>query len=299
MNIVFSIVIPLYNKQNSIKKTIESVLNQTHQDFELLIINDGSTDKSIEIVSAVNDSRIKIINKKNGGVSSARNVGIINAKYNYVAFLDGDDLWKENYLSEMENLIDDYPDAKIFGSNYSVLKNNIYTDYKNYLLKNFRGYIDNYFKIAEKSKLFQTSAIIVSKDLPDELILFNENLSIGEDFDFWYRYILNYKLVFLNKPLTIYNMDDDNMVSNKKNKFKKKYNYLSEISKYESLNADLKILNNKIKIGKIPDVILNHKKEEFQVFNKSIDYSKVSLKYKTFQKFPYFLKKIMIKILYK
>lgn len=95
-DIAFSIVIPLYNKEKSITTTINSVLNQTCGDFELIIVNDGSTDTSLEIVQSIKDERIRIINQKNGGVSSARNQGIIEAKFDWIAFLDADDLWEKD-----------------------------------------------------------------------------------------------------------------------------------------------------------------------------------------------------------
>jgi len=91
---MFSVVIPLYNKERSVKNTIESVLNQTFQDFEVIVVNDGSTDNSLEVVKSFNDERIRIINQKNSGVSSARNRGIKEAKYEWIAFLDADDLWE-------------------------------------------------------------------------------------------------------------------------------------------------------------------------------------------------------------
>src|SRR5690554_7052561 len=95
---MFSVVIPLYNKELSINNTIQSVLNQTFQDYEIVVVNDGSTDKSLEVVKQINDFRIRIINKLNGGVSSARNRGIEESKFDWIAFLDGDDLWMENHL---------------------------------------------------------------------------------------------------------------------------------------------------------------------------------------------------------
>src|SRR5574344_1434815 len=101
---MISVVIPLYNKERYIERAIRSVLNQSFQDFEIIVVNDGSTDQSVTIVKDINDSRIRIINQKNGGVSSARNKGISEAKYAIVAFLDADDVWKENHLEVIVEL---------------------------------------------------------------------------------------------------------------------------------------------------------------------------------------------------
>src|SRR5690606_38944730 len=98
---MISVVIPLYNKEVYIKQTIENVLKQSYQEFEILVVDDGSKDNGPAIVKSFTDSRIKLIQKINGGVSSARNVGIQNAKYEYIAFLDADDIWLPNHLEEI------------------------------------------------------------------------------------------------------------------------------------------------------------------------------------------------------
>ncbi|QYS89019.1 glycosyltransferase family 2 protein [Flavobacterium davisii] len=93
--LTFSVIIPLYNKENYIYNTLTSVIDQSYSNFEIIIVNDGSTDKSLEIIQNINDSRIRIFNQQNKGVSSARNLGIKNAKGTLIAFLDADDLWKK------------------------------------------------------------------------------------------------------------------------------------------------------------------------------------------------------------
>ena len=101
----FSVVIPLYNKEQIIGKTIQSVLNQLYQNFEIVVVDDGCTDKSVSLVEKIKDERIKIIRKKNGGVSSARNLGIQNTQYNWIVFLDADDYWDENHLLNLQNVL--------------------------------------------------------------------------------------------------------------------------------------------------------------------------------------------------
>src|SRR5690348_9188230 len=98
----FSIIVPVYNKENHISDTILSALNQTVGDFELIIVNDGSTDKSLELVQSFSDKRIVVINKPNGGVSLARNIGIKRATGEYISFLDADDFWNRRYLETMQ-----------------------------------------------------------------------------------------------------------------------------------------------------------------------------------------------------
>ena len=113
---MFSIILPLYNKESSIESTILSVLNQTLIDFELIVVDDGSKDQSIHLVRNIKDKRLSIYCKENGGVSSARNLGISKAKFEYICFIDGDDIWESTYLQKMSELISLYPKAGIYGS---------------------------------------------------------------------------------------------------------------------------------------------------------------------------------------
>lgn len=114
--IMISVVIPLYNKAHTIVNTLNTVLNQTYQNFEVVIINDGSTDNGVEIIKQnFNDSRIKIINQKNAGVSVARNRGVKEAKGDWIAFLDADDEWLPEYLSTLISALIHYPDAEMIG----------------------------------------------------------------------------------------------------------------------------------------------------------------------------------------
>jgi len=96
-----SVIMPAYNVQDYIAESIKSIQQQTYLNWELIIVNDGSTDKTLEVATSFNDSRIKIINQNNQGVSAARNTGILSALGNYISFLDGDDLWLPNFLETM------------------------------------------------------------------------------------------------------------------------------------------------------------------------------------------------------
>lgn len=112
---MISVVIPLYNKAHTIVNTLNTVFNQTYQNFEVIIVNDGSTDNGVEVINQTFiDSRIKIINQKNAGVSAARNRGVDESCGEYVAFLDGDDEWHSEYLSIMCELIMKYPHVGLF-----------------------------------------------------------------------------------------------------------------------------------------------------------------------------------------
>lgn len=207
---MFSIILPLYNKEKSIYKTIKSVLNQTYNNYELIIINDGSTDNSVNIVNGFSDKRIKLINKENGGVSSARNLGITESKYEFIAFIDGDDLWNSNYLFEMNSIINKYTEYYAFASAWARQKNDQII-YENFHLSNDKVHvISNYFEIAINHTLLWTSAVIIKKDIFTDIGYFDTNLSMGEDIDFWIRLNLKYKFIFYNVVLAFYIQDSEN-----------------------------------------------------------------------------------------
>ena len=207
-----SIVIPLYNKQNSIVNTIQSVLVQTYTNYEIIVVDDGSKDESVKRVLEIKDSRIRLIQKENGGVSSTRNRGIQEAKYEYIALLDGDDIWEKNFLEELLLLIEDFPDAKMWGGNYAFLKNGIKQKCNQGLANDYRGYVENYFG-TKHNDLFCSSSVVIKKDVFDEVGYFDERINSSEDLDMWYRIILHYPVVFYDKILVYYNQDAENRVA--------------------------------------------------------------------------------------
>ena len=116
-NIFISIVIPLYNKAHTIVKTLKTVFAQTYQYFEVIIVNDGSTDNGVQLIlEHFKDPRIRIISQENAGVSAARNRGIEEAKGDWVAFLDADDEWLPGYLNEISILISEFPHLQMLGT---------------------------------------------------------------------------------------------------------------------------------------------------------------------------------------
>ncbi len=112
---MFSVVIPLYNKAHTIVNTIQTVMNQTYSDFEVVVVNDGSTDNSVEVIQQhFSDSRIRIVNQQNQGVSAARNKGVESSKNELIAFLDGDDELLPEFLSKMNESVEQFPEAGMY-----------------------------------------------------------------------------------------------------------------------------------------------------------------------------------------
>lgn len=211
-DIFISIVIPLYNKQNAIADTIQSVINQTVTSFEIIVVDDGSTDNSLAVVQKIKDKRIRIIKKENGGVSSARNMGIKAANGKYVALLDGDDLWEPTFIEEQIKLIMDFFDAGMWGVNYAFVKNGKSVSCDQGLGDGYRGYVNNYFNTSHND-LFCSSSVVIRKDVFDISDYFDERISSSEDLDMWYRIILHFPVVFYDKVLVYYNQDAENRVA--------------------------------------------------------------------------------------
>ena len=211
MNNSFTVIIPLYNKEPYIKRALESVLNQTYDNFEIIVIDDGSSDKGAQIVANTAGERIRIISQDNAGVSAARNKGAFLAKNTYLAFLDADDTWEPNFLKEISNLIDEFPEAGIFGTNNhfiypsgKVMKEDFSSLFKG---KN-TGIIKDYFGLfAEIHKSpFSNSNLCIPKKIYDEFGGYKEGVKLTEDSDLWFRIALKYDIAYNIRPLANYFM---------------------------------------------------------------------------------------------
>lgn len=214
---MFSVIIPLYNKESQIKKTLESVLNQTFKDFEIVIVNDGSIDKSIEVVESFDDNRIRIINQNNSGVSQARNRGIIEANRKWIAFLDADDLWKPNKLEKYSKIINDNIDLEWLLSGYTSLKG----EKKNNFTYNFEGKFIDAIDALNDGLSIQTSTVVVKKQtfLDDENLFFTKGINNSEDREVWYKLIFKFPSpYYIKDDLTNYMIDETGKSLNTSNK---------------------------------------------------------------------------------
>ena len=252
---MFSVIIPLYNKAPYIAKAIESVLGQTYRDFEVIVIDDGSTDQSLEVAKTFENKSITIISQPNSGVSTARNNGVKLAKHPYICFLDADDWWHPTFLEEMKRLITDFPDAGIYGSGYYIVKNGKERIAPIGVPQGFERGIIDYCEVYAKTLCMPiwTGAVIVPKNIFDEEGGFKSQLKLGEDFDLWIRIALKHKVILVNKPLAYYNQDVD--VNNRGVAVHKIYSPLNHfifnldyLYDSEKNNHRLKILLDKLRV---------------------------------------------------
>lgn len=208
----FSVIIPLYNKAPYVRKTVESVLGQTFDDYELIIIDNGSNDGSNKIVAGFIDPRIRTVHlEENIGVSNARNKGVSLSTAPYITFLDADDWWEPTFLEEMRGLIERHPDAGIYGTGYYIVKNGKKRVAPIGVEEGFTEDEINYCAVYAKTLCMPLTSITAAmpRSIFDEMGGFKSHLKLGEDFDLWVRIALRHKAVFLNKPLSNYNQDVD------------------------------------------------------------------------------------------
>ena len=198
----FSIVIPLYNKQEHIANTLQSVLHQTFADFELLVIDDGSTDESAKVVDLFHDNRLRVFRQQNAGVSAARNQGIKRARGRYIAFLDADDLWEPQYLARMCKLIQGYPGCGFYGAAHTVLENHrTYTEGGTMP----EGIVKDYFRCEWTHHITRLSATIVNPVVFKKIKGFPEGMISGEDNYFCASIAREFPVAYTPQPMVIYN----------------------------------------------------------------------------------------------
>lgn len=303
---LFSVIIPLYNKAPYVRKTIESVLGQTLGGYELIIIDNGSSDGSSEIVAGFTDQRIRIVRlEENVGVSNARNKGVEMATAPYIAFLDADDWWEPTFLEEMSGLIKRHPDAGIYGTGYYIVKNGkkrlapIGVD---------EGFVEgeiNYCAVYAKTLCMPLTSISVAipRAVFDESGGFKPHLKLGEDFDLWIRIALKHKAVLLNKPLSNYNQDVDVTY---RGTHKKMYDpdtfstfYFDQFAAEERSNRDLKVLLDKLRVYSLMTFRRDNKYPERVMKELSkVDFSNVEPIYKFYYKAPYWMVKSYLTIIH-
>ncbi len=196
-----SVVIPTYQAKDDVKKAINSVLNQTFRNYEVIVIDDGSTDSTRQVLRSYG-SRIRFFGEQHKGVSAARNRGIRASKGEYIAFLDSDDTWLPSKLALQVEILDTHPEIGFifcdvaFMANEKILNATVFKS---------RGkpYSGSIYKQVISKNFISTSAMIVRKKCFDRVGLFDELLQVSEDHDMWIRLARYFKADYVDKPLVV------------------------------------------------------------------------------------------------
>lgn len=274
---MISVVIPLYNKEKSIATTLESVLAQSYTDYEVIVVDDGSTDNSANIVRELGNEKIKFISQLNSGVSAARNAGIMDARGEYVVFLDGDDVWDKDFLKAMVELIEEYPGKSIYGLGCEHIKRGEKPTLK-----------DSYYRGVSKwdypTMAFTGSSACVNKKDAIEVGLFDTRMTHGEDLDLWWRLMLLHGGASDKRPYAYYIQDAENRAMHRVAPLEKHIPYY--IDKFEDArkgNKEFRWFFDKEMIGRLYPYLFEKKyKKEARRLAKKMDYSlqKKSMKWR-------------------
>jgi len=214
MSELISIITPVYNVEKFIVETIESVLEQTYSNWELLLVDDGSTDGSTQVCKnyALKDERIKYFYKPNGGQASARNLGINNAKGEYITFLDSDDLYCKDKLESHFSDLKNHPADFYYGGGFMLFQNKSVNNIETYNWFYGKHTGNEFFKILYHSCAVNINTVLIKKTLFDTVGLFDESTILRgtEDWDLWLRIALKVKIIYGNPAPKVYYRIHDN-----------------------------------------------------------------------------------------
>jgi len=192
-----SVIIPTFNRQNTIERAINSVLNQSFKDFELIVVDDGSTDRTSELLKSIPD--LILIKQTNQGVSKARNVGISKSGAELIAFLDSDDEWLPEKLEWQVEFFDKNPDAMICQTEEIWIRNGKRVN----PMKKHKKYSSWIFKECLPLCVVSPSAVMMRQKLFDCVGLFDESLPACEDYDLWLRIAARFPIYLIDEPLVV------------------------------------------------------------------------------------------------
>jgi len=208
---LFSVVIPSYNRKNFLKKSIDSVLNQSIRDFELVVVDDGSTDSSILLVAEYTGKGLTYIRTSNLGVSHARNTGIQSSRGSYIAFLDSDDCWESSKLEHVLESINNFPEIDLFHTEETWVRNGKELKQKD----KYKRYSGSIYQQCLPICCIGMSTLVVKKSLFTKIGMFDEKMSVCEDYDFFLRATLKNNVKLIALSLTIKDGGREDQLSNR------------------------------------------------------------------------------------
>lgn len=261
----FSVVISVFNKEKYIAETLKSVLAQTFTDFEVVILNDGSTDNSEAEILKFNDPRIRYFSKENQGASVARNFTIQQAKAKYIALMDADDYWYPFYLEEQNILIIEFPNESVFATATEIKRNG--KVFKNsYSLPTIanNAVIVDYFEASQLDSVLLSISTVLKKEVFENVGWYDPKIKSGEDTDLYVRIGLKYKVVFSPKVCATYVVRKNSLFQSVK-KFEEKANFEA----YEAFEKDNPALKKFLDLNRYSLCILAKMEGNKEAFKKN------------------------------
>lgn len=295
---------PLYNKAPYVRKAVESVVGQTYQDWELIVVDDGSTDGSGDFLTATADPRIQLVRQENAGVGAARNRGVALSEGSLLCFLDADDWWVPTFLEEMAGLVERHPEAGIYGTGYWIVKNGRRRVAPIGVKEEFAEGEINYCRVYAKTLCMPLTSISVCmpRAVFDEAGGFPTDVRLGEDFLLWVRVALKHKVVLLNKPLASYNQDVDVTFRGTHHLHQPEKHMLWHLGEYEPLersNPDYKQLVDNLRCYNMMNYLLDRRyRSAARIELAKVDWSRQPARTRRLYRWPIWLLKKREQILF-
>ena len=208
-NITISVIIPLYNKAESVAATLESVLMQTVEPLEVIVVDDGSTDGSAERAEAIAARGVRVVRQANGGVSRARNRGAAEARGSHLAFLDGDDLWSPNFIESMVAAVEKNPECGLYAAAYRVVG----ADGRSGVRRAARSGVNDFFEEVKSGFVALPSASVASRVAFESVGGFPAGMKLCEDSYLWIKIADRHSVCFVDEPLATYRVGAENRSS--------------------------------------------------------------------------------------
>ena len=210
MNVKFSVIIPLYNKEAEIERTLRSVLAQSVLPHEIVVVDDGSTDRSAAIVESIGSPLIRLVRQANAGECAARNTAMSKAEGTHYALVDADDVWKPNFLEEMKALIEEFPECGLYCSAFDIIN----TDGRHPSNSpTWRGVVSNFFEESMTRYVAIPSASVIPAEVVACVGGFPEGMKLGGDQFMWVKIAREYEVAYTPLRLTDYYMAASNRSS--------------------------------------------------------------------------------------
>jgi glycosyltransferase involved in cell wall biosynthesis len=281
-----TVVIPLFNKKDTIRKTLDSILNQTSLPEEVIVVNDGSTDGSESVVESLKLPFVRLINQLNAGVSSARNKGLNEAKGDWIAFLDADDIWMPQFLERIRLLHNTFPECKVIATSYLIQNQNGIR--KEIVLNRMPfnveyGKLTNYFEVSSVSHPpVWSSAVVVEKTAIIRIGGFPQGIYSGEDLITWARLATVFEIAYSKKPLSVFVQNDTHSNGYPTRKPQEPDVVGAELVKLAKENADIQGIREYVshwfKMRSSVYIRLGMRRKAFSEIIKSLSYNPLNIK---------------------
>ncbi len=285
-SIQISIVVPVYNKAKYLSKCIDSIINQAYKYFEIILVDDGSTDNSGKICDTYSDKypNIKVFHKQNSGVSAARNYGIERAAYDYIAFLDSDDYWDQGFLSEIVMLISKYPDCGMFSTGFYYVRKDKIISNNNILIGDY--IVDNYFKHSLEHTFVNSSNVVIKSEILKQIGMFPVGMIDAEDLYTWAKAASVCKCAYSNKKLSYYNLISEGWRMRKNRKDIDGYSFTQLIDKDPYKKKYLSLLAYRKSVYYLINGFRSEADKQIAPFLKGNIFSSNMIRYRIFRLLP-------------